>query len=450
MTRKGTLEVRINGDLNGQAASHAVPVRIRHTDDSGRTIAGRGNTTIVAPMSKHPQASASELMPAGFYELQAVLPSGEILTETAELHPGETLPVVLTASEPRNRQRAWGHFSGAKNASPTDVILMKSGASIHEPIRDFWKFEASAGVEVVAGSQRFHGRHWRAWYDYLVARAARREVGEPEPPLGVEDDKHLDFTMSVELAGPMTPSRVAFRLLNGYHEVADVGLVRPFAMIKGTNSTRAVSLPWPWWIADDPDQVFLELFVSQNEDQLLAEPVIRDSRAGGLFAYLNSGRAGLAGEMLSVARQALFEKQHNPLLAAAAGYVLLSTDASRNMKQWPEWLQNLSAWFPHFPDGPILRAKWLLERGGDNRFEEAAVLLRAAYERGLPFFTAGVTWMIDGWRQLAAADPQAEEILAEMRTVARSIDFSRALTSLTFSQPQAPRLKIKLSERRDG
>lgn len=446
MTAKGTFEVRINGDLEGHVASLAVPVRIRRVDEEGRTRRGAGNTTIVAPMSRNPHASTREDVPAGHYELQAILPSGEVLTEVADIQAGETLPIALEASEAREGWRSWGHFTGINDASPASITLLKSALAPPQVKRDEWKFTATAGVDLVDGERQFRGRDWAAWYAYFERRAATLAAGDVPQVLKAQGDRDLDFTIGTNLGGPLAPSRIAFRLLPGFNEVADVGLVRPFVVIEGTYSTRVVSIPWPWWATEDQDRVFFELFVSQNEKQLFCEPVLRDSRAGGLFAYLNSGRAALAGELMSVARGALFEKQHNPLLAAVAGYVLLSTDASRNMKRWPDWLQNLSAWFPHLPDGPILRAKWLLERGGANRFEEAAVLLRAAHERGLPFFTAGVTWLIDGWRQLAAVDPHAEKTLAEIRTVARSIDFTRAITSLSIANPT--KAKITLSKQR--
>jgi hypothetical protein len=177
---------------------------------------------------------------------------------------------------------------------------------------------------------------------------------------------------------------------------------------------------------------FLRVLVSETDHELLCDATIRDEHLGGLLAYLNAGRTGVAGELLKLARGALFDKYNNPLGAAAGGYVLLSTVDSDQLGDWPHWLENLAENFPHLADGAILRVKWLLDRGGSADLPEARRRLREAYDRGVPFFTAGVAWLMEGLARVADGEDEFSMMLRTVRAVAPSVDLARGLLHADF------------------
>ena len=144
----------------------------------------------------------------------------------------------------------------------------------------------------------------------------------------------------------------------------------------------------------------------------------------------------LASEILANASDALFAKFQNPLAAAVGGYVLLSSSPTDEKASWPDWLSNLAEYFPHLPDGLILRARWLLARNREENLEEAHQLLFESFNRGIPYFTTGVVWLIEGLEQTSIGCPICTEILRKVRGVARSMDLSQAFTSFSIGKPQ--------------
>lgn len=434
----GTLKVRVDKFLEGQLIGHAVPVRVRAARPTTKAADAVGPMVMPAPASAyHTDQWASEALPPGTYDLEAVLPSGEVLADRVEVKEGKVTESVLRGEQSLNEWRSWAHFSGVRDASASARSRARPTAKGALPVDTPRKppvYQVTAGTRAWGASSEFPPDSWDGWFDYLKQRfeLARLRIHEV-------DDMQLVATGEVHVevhhGYPGEPTRVAAYSSPGdAFSEPNVGRTRPFIAVTSVRGTRLVSVPWPWF-PPSPPYPFFELLVSETPTELLCEPVIRDERLGGLLAYLNAGRMGLAGELLAAARTALFEKYTNPLGAAAGGYVLLSTDASDGLEDWPYWLDNLANNFPHLPDGAILRAKWLLDRGRPDDTDEAAHLLGVAYERGVPFFTAGIVWLIEGLLRVAPAHEGAEEILRVVRTVARSIDLSRGVTSFHLPSP---------------
>jgi hypothetical protein len=119
------------------------------------------------------------------------------------------------------------------------------------------------------------------------------------------------------------------------------------------------------------------------------------------------------------AEDALLEKHSNPLGAAAGGYVLLGTEHSSEPKEWHRWVSNLMNGFDWLPDGAIQHA-WLKlrHRQSPDDLDEAHYALLDAYRRGLPFYSVGLQWLIDGLTLFAARDNDAAEMLQNVHRVA--------------------------------
>jgi hypothetical protein len=425
--------VRVDKQLEGDVLLHAVPVRIRRVDRAPIRD-GMQAISVAAPATLHDEWAA-EWLPLGKYELEATLPSGELVMDEAELADGRDERVVLRGSGSANEWRSWSHFSGVRDASPTGMAArgLKTLAGRAPP-------DCAMSVGTLARPrgrpEDFAADDWAGWHSFLLQRweartGARRhdvelELRAPGPDLHVHTVRD----------GPGDPILISVQGHPEHITAQDVGRTRNFLAVTTARGTRLVSLPWPWFRGEHSmrgSPEFLRVLVSETDHELLCDATIRDEHLGGLLAYLNAGRTGVAGELLKLARGALFDKYNNPLGAAAGGYVLLSTVDSDQLGDWPHWLENLAENFPHLADGAILRVKWLLDRGGSADLPEARRRLREAYDRGVPFFTAGVAWLMEGLARVADGEDEFSMMLRTVRAVAPSVDLARGLTS--FSLP---------------
>lgn len=391
-------------------------------------------TTIAVPVS-HGLTAFVDLDPA-VYDLELVLPGGELVTEQVRIADGEVV-TVLRAERERFRTGSFkgGWYNPLRYPAllPRDVLWPTNSTS------GFDQPEASLGRRVLnpATGEEFDPRHWAAWEAWLEGRAAAASEG-PVPRVdlrlrGAPDDLALDRgrdrqgvdTLLVRRAGSTHPE-----------DVEHVGARRPFIALKTSAGVRMTSLPWPWpAVIGEEDEVFMEIGWSEEGPRVAWAPSVQDPTLGGLLAYLGAGQVGRAGLLLRAAEEALFFKRRNPLGAAAGGYVRLATATGRERDEWPDWLDNLTRWFPHLPDAPILRARWLLAQRGAERLETVRELLLDAFDRGLPFFSAGVVWLIDGLRRLSVDCQTCRDRFAQVRGVARSMDLTQTYTTFDLRMP---------------
>lgn len=444
----GKLNIRVDKGLDGYTVRDAVPVRIRRIQSLGDSGV-QSDLPLVAVPATHDQRVVKEVeLPEGFYELEAVLPSGEIRIAEAKIIDGGATDVVFEGVHSANEWRSWAHFAGARDASPT-----AKGGPI-EP--DLLNPSRQPHFRIKLGSRAGEGLNpssWWDWYTYLLKRWESRNrdsLREFDPEMQdelVAPNDLFDLDIKTVDAAAGEPARVVIRSVGQSVPSKLIGTRRKFLSVSSVRGTRVISVPLPW--NGDPlpwnynaQRAFLpphfEVLISETDEELLCDPVLVDEQYGGVLAYLNAGRIGLASELLKrTAYRALFDKFENPLAAAAGGYVLLSTMESGNDNgEWTNWLGNLAARFPGIPDGPILRAHWLLFRGGAANREEAHLLLVESIDRGIPFFTAGTVWLIDGLRQTSIDMPERQQLCQMVRGVARSMDLSRGLTSFTLAAPE--------------
>jgi hypothetical protein len=150
---------------------------------------------------------------------------------------------------------------------------------------------------------------------------------------------------------------------------------------------------------------------------------VRDPMLGGALAYLANGSIDVAAPIVSRARDMLFGKFINPLAAAAGAYVLVGTTQNdTEHAYWFEWIQNLRNWFEWLPDGAILDAAVHLRfAAGADRYEKARDALLEAYRRGIPWYTLGLSWLIDGLSEFPD-DEECQAALAEVRRLSWRVD----------------------------
>ncbi|MEJ8307985.1 hypothetical protein [Agrobacterium larrymoorei] len=458
MAEEARVTVRVHKDLDGDQVDFGVPVRFRPVIEDSRTEARRLDrsrkiVTIVAPISRSPTRVATIFLPWGDYDIEAVMPSGvplEIqepsgtqgrieLTVNPDVQnmDNNEIVVVLRGENSPNAWRSWANFAGAQLASGRQAMLESSRRKAFGSLPDS-RFQVTVGS--LARSEiipRFDPKRWDHWFEFLDRRFNRGHDLSPD----IELDQDASG-LKVELEGGSngTPLRIQFVQRDPPDISFDpqhIGERRTYAAISGLSGTRLVAIPWPW---DDSARVEghvpFELLALEESGELRCEPVLRDARWSGIVAYLNSGRIDLAGEILNQASDALFEKFENPLAAAAGGYVLLSSEKVDAESRWPDWLNNLAERFPHLPDGLILRARWLLAQNKAEYLGEAHRLLYDSYERGIPYFTTGVVWLMEGLEQTSVDCGVCKEFLRTVRGVARSMDLSQAFTSFSIAKPR--------------
>ena len=130
----------------------------------------------------------------------------------------------------------------------------------------------------------------------------------------------------------------------------------------------------------------------------------------------------------------LFEKMTNPLGAAAGAYVLLAAGGDREHRDWHSWIDNLSNWFPHIPDGAILKGSLRLRfPKNSNSTVEARTALVEGFDRGIPYYSAGVFWLLDGLTAFAD-DEVVQNKMRIVQRVAHRLDLSQAFTVVRLGQ----------------
>ncbi|MBB3772805.1 hypothetical protein FHS55_003426 [Angulomicrobium tetraedrale] len=448
MPATGSLQIRIPKFLDGQNIAYGVPVRVRPVilgeDGSGffRTDRSRKLIELLVPVGIL-QAGLTDPLPVGRYEVEAVLPSGEMLSEEAMVAADVITLIELHGEPSPNEWRSWAHFAGSRRPSSRRLAIEKIGRGITESGRA--PFAVSIGTQMRTGldGTTFDPASWADWHTYLRFRFNHRYDLSEGP------DLHLDSAprgIHTEREGGYGGLPERIRLIRkDYGRPPWEDRERLFVTVASAVGTRVFSLPDPWSADYAPPGGFFDIMAVEEEGQLICDPIFIDTQIGSLIAYMNAGQIQLAADVFKLARQFLFEKNEDPVRAAAGGYVLLSGNAPDKLGDWPQWLHNLATRFPHIPDGPILRARWLLEfgDGSEEQFRDAHDLLVEAVQRGIPLFTTGIVWLIEGLQRTSIDCPVCADMLGKIRGVARSMDLSQAFSSFSLAHPEGRKSAIR-------
>jgi hypothetical protein len=404
----------------------------------------------------------------GLWSVELVLPSGELLNEQVRLEEGGAAPVHFTMGNPPHEGLAWQFAEGSlPERELYEVAAYGAGSAIAGaravarnravPFRTTENLRKALGSPVVvtdsfARPSVFTTKRNRSQVTVLryfrdrepegadAAAKFRRSLGlwkalvaglRLERPIlemaGLRKDEVLSF-----VPGPGDP----------WHDVWRLGpdgeaTTRRFAMVATNNSVELVSLPLPWYPnAETVDGALLELVIDKGEvaERSRSSVTLRDQRFFGLLSYLKSGSLALAATVAQRGAEEdnllvdiLQEKRRSPLAAAAAGYALLGSIDLKEPQRWYPWLANLSEWFPWMPDGAILHGRWLTRSGQDSDGAARRAFLRA-FRRGLPFYSLGLNWLLEGLRQYE--DGECVEAARVVRQVALRCDVDQVFTVL--------------------
>ena len=437
--KQGQVKVRVDL-LEGGDITFGVPVQFRPVTELSEKSADRRSdrsrklVTAIAPISRDPQHTAMVLLEIGEYDVEAILPTGEQLSAEINVQSNENFEVVLQGSNTSHQQHSGSFWESSNPPFMERIASEKSIFNMDHLISQNLKVTLGGVANSESIGQSFDPSDWDDWYNFILAQYERRDEF-PSASLSL----HANETgLIIQQEGGINEEPVRISILHKCVprlDLTDIGLKRVYVSISGSSGSRTFSLPWPWgWTAYRSDSKFFEITARQEKDQLRCAPAFIDSDWGSLFAYMNSGRIHLAAEIVRQAKYALFGKFENPLAAAVGGYILMSSEQGDDADDWPRWLYNLATRFPHFPDGAIIHARWLLRKGGKENIQKAHELLYDSYDRGIPFFTTGIIWLLEGMEQTSIYCDVCTEKLARIRGVARSMDLSQVFTSFTFTQ----------------
>jgi hypothetical protein len=200
-----------------------------------------------------------------------------------------------------------------------------------------------------------------------------------------------------------------------------------------------VSLPVPWTIVSSGREATLEVGMRQvhSPKTFCATAIACDADLGALLGYLSSGSLPTVVGMIETATDALYDKTVNPFAAAAGGYALVGAALTSEDEKWHGWIRNLMDLFPAIPDGAIQWAQLRLRtRRHETDRKEASQALKEAYHRGIPFFSMGMKWLMEGLEMLAPEDPEADQMLGMVRELAWRTNYQQPFTILRIAGKQ--------------
>lgn len=358
----------------------------------------------------------------GRWRVEATLPSGEVISEEVAVATGENLPVTLHSAE--HSPHEWlglqylvGNVEGAEtlrqfhDKPPDAPQTLPPKDAILPPDVDSAGRRARASIEppTMQTSQN---------QGVLRAAEAWTNILSPDPG-----------TVS-SCAPTWEDSNEATWL----YQIADAAQQRQFGYVDWLGERFAVSLPLPWQGVGNYQPVPVQVMVHMEPRQydIRIGVIVEDPDFAPMAGLMTASTLPKAVVAVRQARDLLFGKMEHPLGAAAGGYVLLAA-GDREDDSWHGWIDNLANLFPDIPDGAILKASLRLRfPKSESSAEEARASLLDAFDRGIPYYSAGVSWLLDGMTQFAD-DPAVADKMKLVHRVALRLDVTQAFTVARIS-----------------
>ncbi len=394
-------------------------------------------------------------LPNGRYRLEARLPGGTVIRTTATLTDGQQSIVQFDLGSSSHDWLAWQTVSGnvpsaddyerrrrklqylggrRKNGSPSsDLSIM--GLALTLPSNSLAYSSAENVEPALVRSQFLSARSTMSgWSDH-------KEI-QPDGVIETDDTLVL-FKVSfndvpAQWATPLDekgqpPSRLMMRT-------------------EGEDGIDLAFLPAPWLDREGVPVEFELLYDLTRSDGYPLRVSVIDSDRAALLSYLGASRMVEAAVAFDASPtkyrdfegQVMVEmemKRNNPLAAAAAAYVgLVFPPGDVRRDRWSPWLVNLMNWFPGIPDGAILYARDRIDRAKtDQDLKMALEALVTAFQRGPPYFSAGMRHLLEGLSLFVeTADRYGYSkqdialLHAHVSGIALMTDPSQAFTVLTF------------------
>ncbi len=341
-------------------------------------------------------------VPKGKYVIRLMMPSGEIITERADV--GDEVAVI--------------------QLQPADVSPHESVASGHHLYgRAPSELSDSTGISKAPRHEKAQPK-LRAWRQQPTADSSNERWFADDAPGKVSEDTFVAAT-DQHLRGAAT---VFCRegVLNWLQVQCD-----PYP-------TRFVALPGIRYVhvtVRDNEQL------ATSPDPLTILVRSRNERADGILHYLSRGAfadAEIAGtDFVQMAEALVSDKLVDPFGTAVGGYLLLRAEPLQQFNRWIAKLDTIMSWLP---DGAIIHA-WHLRQQLKPDMALFRDRLLEADRRGLPLYTQGVRLLVDGLRllnRMNEKDLDVEDALARVSDYAAAVDWSAPTTTFYADLPYKP------------
>jgi len=413
--------------------------------ESGRKRTKQKVRREMVPISKQPSDSRAIALDPGHYFVEVALPSGEILSDSVDVTSNQDAELVLNAEDSPHEWLSWQHLVGNVSSAESSTLGIRSKhdkalkslrltpvPQVEIPPSLNWLSSPMPGLVHTRG-ELSTGRGHDVWTALAKLPTSNRQLsqllnsGKPPQPIGLYN---------------RDPQRAIYRVIHGAQPVSGATTLnsdrtREFVAVPQRNSIELVSLPMPWPLISSGREAVIEIVVQQvcNASEFATSLTVRDDRLGVLLGFLSSGALGAVQQIAQTAQGMLYGKTMNSLAAAAGAYAMVGSATDSKEHEWHLWVRNLCNWFELMPDGAIQFA-WLhlRLRRGPSDLDEARRWLKIAYRRGLPYFSLGVRWLLDGLDKVSHSDSEAEE----MRNAVRDISWR--------IHPQSPFTIIRLGK----
>jgi hypothetical protein len=456
-----TLRLRIHKHLGGQQGPPQIYASIRSINKSGGRDKNQPVLEELIPVSDNPdKAKALEVTP-GHYYVEAVLPSGELLYEDVVVKSDQTTEVVLKPDDSPHEWLSWQQISGnvqpsykaKKIRSSTSTRRRRPGAAPGE-MRAAKHLELD--LDEIAASINFmpepepevrvqspiqwltephptlsEGQRSGSWkflssLTGTSAAALIHALNNRKPPTqvspAVSDKAHGVFRVS---SAPVPGSGVVVRPIKANK--------RTYVAIPRRFSVELVSIPLPWKVVSTHRPADIEIIIQEPSDPsaFCSSAIARDKDCGPLLGFLSSGSLPAVRRLAETGKEKLYYKFENPFAAAAGAYALVGTAQHATDRDWHQWVRNLKDNFPYISDGAIQWGQLMLRmRRSSDDVAEAVNAFKTAFNRGLPFYSMGIKWLLEGLEWAGADDPQAKLMADHVRPIAWRTNYRQAFTTL--------------------
>lgn len=428
----------------------------------------------LVPISHAEGDSRTVELEPGRYYVEVVLPSGEILADDVEVSDGETSDLIFRPEFSPREWLSWQHLVGnVQSRRPAELPEERGPLSgMHLPGT---VDERSGDSELDRSDEPDTAIRRRARSASPGGRRRRRV----RPPTGSAAERPLEVDMarpirclslphsvlgrdggervwswlahlaganlttllhtlhrdedSFEVTADVYDSERAVFRLNGRRAAGGPGRrQRCFAGVQRRRSVELISLPVPWAVIGAGREADIEVVIQQpaGEGEFCSAASALDE-FGMVLGYLSSGSLPTVRQMAETAGEMLYSKFENPFAAAAGCYALVGTAREAKEQEWHAWVRNLMDRFPHIPDGAVQWGQLRLRMRRDaSDIEDAKATFKLAYRRGLPFYSTGVRWLLDGLEWASRDDEEAAEMLRNVQRLALRTHYQQPFTIL--------------------
>lgn len=279
---------------------------------------------------------------------------------------------------------------------------------------------------------------WREIGHYFASPRAQRAEHMAQAAVDVPGVESLETRPSVTatlrlfggnfLAGEKIPLAVGFEREDFDRDVAHLRCkpekeLRYVQMLQAGRPAVNIALPI--------SELGCTIAVYREPDRYWIEVYPEDPQANLVLGYTRNHQLQ---PQVTVAEGMLRDKFKDPIAATVGAYALLRAG---ELDRLHNWTMNLAHYFAWLPDGTAIRGEHLARMGNHK---EALQSFLDVFKRGLPMFSEGIRFTHDRLRSYRGRDasPKVKTALQSMQRFIPYLDFEKAVTTFTGSNPTAP------------